>query len=162
DRGVFDALVWTHWLAKTGKITTAEERASYEFFAMSRWTDLVDLVLIMTCDPKTSIEREYSNQLTTKRGTIMSEETLRQLHDSINQTEASQGQRFKAIERIDTTGRESRETAVNIANKTLDVLSNFLDEEICVVPAHIVPRELPSKGLVFDRGLIDAFAGVVE
>ena len=54
DRGVFDALVWTHWLAQTGKVTKEEAEACNKFFAMSRWTDLVDLVLIMTCDPSTS------------------------------------------------------------------------------------------------------------
>lgn len=162
DRGVFDALVWTHWLARTGKITVDEERACYEFFAMSRWTDLVDLVLIMTCDPKTSIEREYSNQLTTKRGTIMSEDTLRQLKDSIDDTRAAHGHRFKAIEHIDTTGKQSRETAVNIANKTLEVLTNFLDEEICVVPADAVSKDIPSKGLIVEHATVDRFVEVVN
>ena len=102
DRGVFDALVWTHWLSQTGKITGDEEEACNRFFAMSRWTDLVDLVFVMTCDPQTSISREYSNQLTTKRGTIMSEDTLRQISTSIEATKEAHGHRFKAIEHIDT------------------------------------------------------------
>jgi predicted NUDIX family phosphoesterase len=129
---------------------------------MSRWTDLVDLVLIMTCDPTTSIQREYSNQLTTKRGTIMSEDTLRQISASIEATKAAHGGRFKAIEHIDTTGMQSRETAVKITKKTLDVLTNFLDEEICAIPADVVPDQIPRKGLVGDRGIVNAFVGLVN
>jgi predicted NUDIX family phosphoesterase len=162
DRGVFDALVWTHWLAQTGKITSEEAEACDSFFAMGRWTELVDLVLIMTCDPKTSIEREYSNQLTTKRGTIMSEDTLRQISQSITATENAFGSRFKAIEHINTTGMQSRETAVKIATKTLDVLTNFLDEKICVIPANTLPSEIPMKGFVEDRATIDLFVSIVN
>jgi predicted NUDIX family phosphoesterase len=162
DRGLFDALVWTHWLCQTGKITPDEEEACYKFFAMSRWTDLVDLVLIMTCDPGTSIAREYSNQLTTKRGTIMSEGTLRQINRSIHATRDAHGARFKAIEHIDTTGAESRDTAVKVTEKTLDVLTNFVDEQICVVPADVVSTEIPSKGLVEDSATVEAFVNAVN
>ena len=31
DRGVFDALVWTHWLAQTGKVTKDEASACDKF-----------------------------------------------------------------------------------------------------------------------------------
>jgi predicted NUDIX family phosphoesterase len=162
DRGLFDALVWTHWLCQTGKITPDEEKSCYEFFAMSRWTDLVDLVLIMTCDPATSIAREYSNQLTTKRGTIMSEDTLRQINRSIHATRDAHGARFKAIEQIDTTDSLSRDTAVKVTEKTLEVLTNFVDEQICVVPAEVVSTGIPSKGLVEDHATVEAFVNAVN
>ena len=162
DRGVFDALVWTHWLAQTGKIVGEERDACDKFFAMRRWVDLVDLVIVMTCDPASSITREYSNQLTTKRGTIMSEDTLRQLSESIRATTRDHGSSFKAIEQIDTTGMDSRETAVKITEKTLGVLTNFLDEEICVVPASLLPNDIPARGLVREKEVIDKFVGLVN
>ena len=162
DRGVFDALVWTHWLAQTGKVTEDEASACDKFFAMSRWTDLVDLVLIMTCDPRTSIEREYMNQLTTKRGTIMSEGTLHQIKGSIEATKLAYGSKFKAIEHIDTTGMTTMQTAVKITEKTLDVLTNFLDEKICVVPAGLIPDEIPGKGLVHQSATVDKFVDLVN
>ncbi len=34
---------------------------------MDRWMDLVDLLIVMACEPKTSIEREYLNQLDNQR-----------------------------------------------------------------------------------------------
>ena len=82
DRGVFDALVWNEWLEMTGKITREEAQQVADFFTMDRWTKLIDLVLVLTCEPKKSIEREYADQLTTKRGTIMSEHTLEQINQA--------------------------------------------------------------------------------
>ncbi len=162
DRGIFDALVWTRWLAQTGKITQGEAAACDRFFAMDRWTDLVDLLIVMACEPKTSIEREYLNQLTTKGGTIMSEDTLRQLNEAIETTRQAYGASFRAIEYIDTTGAQSRETAMKVAEKTLGVLTNFLDEEICVVPSSLVSSKIPAKGLLDEREVIDEFVDLVN
>jgi hypothetical protein len=86
DRGVFDALVWNEWLEMTGKINQEEARQVEQFFTMKRWTDLVDVVFVLTCDPAISIQREYAEQLTTKRGTIMEEGTLGQFQESIKRT----------------------------------------------------------------------------
>ncbi len=130
---------------------------------MRRWTDLIDLVVLMTCDPATSIEREYSSQLTTKRGTIMSEEPLRQINASIEATKQTYGARFKAIEHIDTRGNvQSRQTAALVASKALAALTNFIDEEICGVPAALVSGDIPMSGIVKDRSTIDAFVDLVN
>ena len=83
DRGVFDALVWNHWLELAGKVTHEEALQVEQFFTMSRWTNLIDIVFVLTCDPGTSIQREYADQLTTKRGTIMEEGTLSLFLESI-------------------------------------------------------------------------------
>ena len=57
---------------------------------------------------------------------------------------------------------ESKETAVKITKKVLGTLTNFLDEEICVVPAEMVSNGVPSKGLVEDRTTVDAFVNLVN
>ncbi|HXM43198.1 MAG TPA: hypothetical protein VN924_18320 [Bryobacteraceae bacterium] len=51
DRGVFDALVWNHWLELAGKVTHQEALQVEQFFTMSRWTNLIDIVFVLTCDP---------------------------------------------------------------------------------------------------------------
>jgi predicted NUDIX family phosphoesterase/thymidylate kinase len=161
DRGIFDALVWNEWLETTGKITPQEATDVADFFAMERWIDLVDVVFILTCDPQTSIEREYADQLTTKRGTIMSEDTLRQFKDAVDKTYNQFGSRFKNIVRIDTTSTKTKEGVAQIADKTLKVLSDFLDESICVVPKNAVAVQLPDKGFISDRALIEGFTEAV-
>lgn len=92
----------------------------------------------------------------------MSEDTLRQLKRSIEATRAAHGSRFKAIEHIDTTDMEPRGTAVKITEKALGALMNFVDEEICVVPADIVSNQIPSKGLVEDRATVDTFVDLAN
>jgi len=52
DRGVFDALVWNEWLELAGKVTREEALQVEHFFTMSRWTNLIDIVFVLTCDPE--------------------------------------------------------------------------------------------------------------
>ena len=92
----------------------------------------------------------------------MSEDTLRQLNRSIQATKEAHGSRFKAIEQLDTTGAQPRETAVKITEKALDVLTNFVDEMICVVPAEVISTQIPAKGLVEDSAIVEAFVDVVN
>ena len=94
DRGVFDALVWNEWLEMTGKITREEATQVAEFFTMDRWTKLIDVVFVLSCNPETSIDREYAGQLTTKRGTIMSEHTLNQIKQATEKTLRTHGSKL--------------------------------------------------------------------
>jgi predicted NUDIX family phosphoesterase len=162
DRGVFDALVWNEWMETTGKITKSEADQIAKFFTMDRWTDLIDIVFVVTCAPKVSIEREYADQLTTKRGTIMSEETLKQINGATDRTLEAYGSKFKKVVLFDTTSTKTQEAAVRVANEAIDVLSKFLDESICVVPAAKLKTPLPENGMVIDQSQISAFTELVE
>jgi predicted NUDIX family phosphoesterase len=161
DRGVFDALVWNEWLEMTGKITTEEADQVEKFFTMGRWAELVDVIFLVTCDPQTSIEREYADQLTTKRGTIMAEGTLAQFRECIKRTMEKNGTRFRKIVSADTTNTKTREGVARITDEALDALSTFLDESICVVPSAIV-KGLPDSGFVSDPAVISSFVRTVK
>lgn len=157
DRGVFDALVWNEWLEMTGKITPQEAAHVVQFFTMDRWTDLVDLVFVFTCDPRVSIEREYADQLTTKRGTIMEEGTLKQFKHAADEASKKYGSKFKRMVSIDTTHTKTREGVAAIVDETLKVLSEFLDESTGIVPASAVKVSLPDSGFVSDAKTISGF-----
>jgi predicted NUDIX family phosphoesterase/thymidylate kinase len=162
DRGVFDALVWNEWLKMTGKITPHEAAQVAQFFTMDRWTDIVDLIFVLTCDPKVSIEREYADQLTTKRGTIMEEGTLNQFKEAASKTIKEYEPKFKRLVQIDTTKTKTRQGVAMIVDETLKVLSEFLDESIGVVPASAVKVLLPELGFVSDPTSIAAFMDTVN
>jgi hypothetical protein len=119
DRGIFDALVWNEWLHMTGKVTAEEARQVEQFFQMNRWLNLIDLVFVVRCDPKVSIEREYADQLTSKRGTIMAENTLQQFLAAIDRTLQSSGHKFKRLVSIDTTTMKTREGVAKITDTAL-------------------------------------------
>lgn len=161
DRGVFDALVWNEWLEMTGKINADEARHFEQFFTMKRWTDLVDVIFVLTCEPKISIEREYADQLTSKRGTIMAEDTLNQFLTCIDKTMKINGSKFKKIVTIDTTNTKTRQGVARITDEALTVLSSFLDESICVVPIGVVKAALPKSGFVADTKIISEFLQTV-
>lgn len=161
DRGVFDALVWNEWLEMTGKITHQEAAQVAQFFTLDRWTKLIDLIFVLTCDPGVSIEREYADQLTTKRGTIMAEETLKQFRQAADKTIEEYASKFKKIVLMDTTTTKTKEGVAKIVDDTLKVLSEFLDESIGVLPVNLAGTLLPDKGFVSDpaavAGFVDAF-----
>jgi predicted NUDIX family phosphoesterase len=146
----------------TGKITKGEAQELRQFFAMERWTELVDLVFVLTCDPKVSIEREYADQLTTKRGTIMAEETLNQFLEATNRTLLENSAKFKKILRFDTTNTKTQYGVANIADEALKVLNAFLDESICVVPLEALKTGLPDSGFVSDATMISGFLDTVH
>jgi predicted NUDIX family phosphoesterase len=162
DRGIFDALVWNEWLEATGKITYEEAEQIAKFFTMNRWIDLIDLVFLISCDPKESIEREHADQLTTKRGTIMAEDTLRQIKEATERARKKYGSSLKKILPFDTTNTRTMDAAVKIAHEALNVLSQFLDESICVLPAGQLSVTLPESGLIEDRATVSAFTDFVR
>jgi predicted NUDIX family phosphoesterase len=161
DRGIFDAIVWNEWLKMTGKITPQEAAQVAQFFTMDRWTEIVDLIFVLTCDPKVSIDREYADQLTTKRGTIMEEGTLNQFKQAAGKTIKEYETKFKRVVQIDTTNTKTRQGVAMIVGETLKVLSEFLDESIGVVPASAVEVSLPQSGFVSDQTTISGFMDTV-
>jgi thymidylate kinase len=132
DRGLFDALVWNRLLARIGQSTPQEAETIELFFAMERWTCMVDLVCVMRCDPETSIDREYANQLTRKRGTIMDASILKQLNLAMDETLACCSPKFKHTIVVDTTNTDARRGAIEIAQQTLGALRQILDGSLCV------------------------------
>lgn len=166
DRGLFDALVWNTWLEQAGKVTEKEAQALVSFFTMERYVRLVDLVCVMKCDPKVSIEREFTGQLTAKRGSIMDEKILRELNQAVDVTVKNHGSRFKRIRQIDTTNLETLEGVTKIATETLDTLHQFLDEPLCVVPRAAFNSEfkthIPAGGFVEGAEVAHSFEDLVR
>jgi predicted NUDIX family phosphoesterase len=162
DRGIFDGLVWNTLLARTGKITQEEADKIAAFFTLDRWTRLIDLVCIMKCKPSISLDREYAHQLTSKRGTIMSESTLAELNSAVDETLMKFGPKFKKTVMLDTTSTQTREGAVAIASETLEALRDFLDESLCVLHRSQLPIPLPEKGFISDPKAAKAFINAVK
>lgn len=160
DRGLFDALVWNQWLRITGKTTQEEADAVDGFFMMPQWTELVDLVIVMTCDPKVSLEREYSEQLTTRQGTIMAVDTLRQIQEATEATIHKSGSKFKRILKMDTTNTKTMQAVAQVTEQVLESLNVLLDECLCVLPASAIPS-LPAEGMVTDQATIQQFLDAV-
>ena len=161
DRGLFDALVWNHWLDMTGKIKKVEAEAVSSFFTMSRWMSLIDLVCVMKCSPKAAMDREYTHQLTTKRGSIMDEAILNQLNSAIDESVERYRDRFRSLFVIDTTETKPKDGVTKITKEIFRILTEFLDEPLCVIPKDALDFEIPRYGFVADRNKVDTFEKLI-
>lgn len=130
DRGLFDSLCWMNWFSRIGRLSPEERKAIYDFILLDRWIDLVDVVVLLTVDPATSLTREISGQLTQKPGSIMNERTLSQFNSSIESVVAEAGNRFGKIVRIDTAKDDVQANLHTVATLTIQALTSFLDEPV--------------------------------
>lgn len=130
DRGIFDALCWFRWLKQKNKMEEDEYRILTEFAMLNRWQRNVDLVYVFLATPETSIEREYANLLTDKRGSIMNEKILKEYRDSIEQTLNEFKNDFRAVCVVETTKLTQNDVNYEVTEKTLVMLKELLMEKI--------------------------------
>ena len=130
DRGIFDALCWFKWLKDQHNMSEKEYNILAEYATLYRWQKNIDLVYVFMVSPEESIEREYANLLTTKRGSIMREDVLEQYLSSIKETIAEYEGNFRAVHQIDTTNKKQNDVGFEVTSKTLEVLKNMLIEKI--------------------------------
>ena len=112
DRAIFDALCWFEWLNKNDSIESPylndeNYKSLISFIKMDLLKDYIDIVYVFKVEPKISIEREYSNLLTDKRGSIMRESTLKSFSESVDNVINTHKQDFREVITIDTGTKEN-------------------------------------------------------
>lgn len=130
DRGIFDALCWFNWLNKQAKMRDDEYDVLNKFAMLNRWQRNIDIVYVFLADPKISIDREFSNLLTNKRGSIMNEDVLEGYKKSVVETYHQYKNDFRATEQIDTSNTNQCDIGYIVTEKTLQVLEDMLMERI--------------------------------
>lgn len=139
DRGIFDALCWFEWLNKNGSIGAPYlDDDSYKvlekFIHLEIWKDYIDLIYVFKVEPTTSIEREYANLLTDKRGSIMVEDVLAGFNKSIDTIYEKDKDNFREVVQIQTdtpeTDKNPNEVSYQVTNNILRILQSFLIEKI--------------------------------
>lgn len=139
DRGIFDALCWFDWLNKNDSIENPYlDNNTYDilkkFVKLDIFKDYLDLVYVFKVDPSISIEREYSNLLTDKRGSIMQEPVLKTFNDSIATIMKENKNDFRQVISIDTGIKENNKNpnivSYLVTKNILETLRSFLIEKI--------------------------------
>lgn len=134
DRGIFDSLCWFEWLVKTSKMETSHRDAAERFLLLDEFVKSVDIVFAFTVEPKISIEREYANLLTNKKGTIMNIRVLGEYLAAIRHTIAERKQFFHKVFEIDTSNKSQDEVGKEVTELTLNTLKDLLMERIGYFP----------------------------
>jgi thymidylate kinase len=139
DRGIFDALCWFRWQnhnpSSRNTFLSDEVYRDLSTFAQSEvWKRAIDLVYVFQVQPETSIQREYVNLLTEKRGSVMKESVLQSYNAAIDETiEATRGH-FRQVEKLitDQVEMKNQPSLVNyeVTRRVLNGLLGLLDEQI--------------------------------
>lgn len=139
DRAIFDALCWFEWLNKNDSIESPylndeNYKSLISFIKMDLLKDYIDIVYVFKVEPKISIEREYSNLLTDKRGSIMRESTLKSFSESVDNVINTHKQDFREVITIDTGTKENNQSpnvvSYNVTKSILDTLRMLLIEKV--------------------------------
>lgn len=130
DRGIFDALCWFNWLVNKGRMEKGQQEIMEAFLLMEELVKPIDIVFAFSVDPSRSIEREYTNLLTDKLGTIMNEQTLTEYRDSVRKMCDMKKEYFHKIIPIDTTDLNQNEVGKHVTEMTLQTLKELLMEKI--------------------------------
>ncbi|HAQ20607.1 MAG TPA: hypothetical protein DCR40_15465 [Prolixibacteraceae bacterium] len=138
DRGIFDALCWFNWLRNPEIEKPHVDEKTFEtlkdFCLMEMWRRRLDLIYVFKVSPKTSIDREYANLLTEKRGSIMNEDVLKGFNESIDNTVKNYGKKFRKLTEIitDTPDLNNNPNAVSyeVTSSVLNILKEILIERI--------------------------------
>jgi predicted NUDIX family phosphoesterase len=134
DRGLFDALVWLQLQRQRGELTTSEANTIESFLLLDRWRSLIDLVVVMNVSAEEAMERETSQRITRRPGSIMNVSVLSTLSASVHESVARYEKHFDKVILHETAGRDVRASNIALAEKVLAALEEFLNPEILVVP----------------------------
>jgi len=104
DRGLFDVTCWVEYLGKTEQISSEERTIVREFFLLERWKTLIDMVVLMTVQPNTALEREYSESVTLEYGRAMRPDFLRDINEVYHDLSRQIGPSFPKFLHLETEG----------------------------------------------------------
>lgn len=141
DRGIFDALCWFNWSLEKQKIDHGNFADIERFLTMRRWRSVIDLVYVFTATPAVSLEREFSNLLTRKTGSIMQPDVLASYKKTIEEMEKKYGDVFKKVERVDTSETEPNEVNYRVTKNILEILERNTSERIGYLDMDTVPLQ---------------------
>lgn len=156
DRAVFDALCWFEWLnTNETKESPYLDNDNYDslksFIKMDLIKDCIDIVYVFRADPKISIEREFSNLLTDKRGSIMEENVLTSFNTAISNVINTHGDDFRKVISIDTgtveNNKQPNYVSYSVTKKILDTLRMLLIEKIGFFKRDILIQNGLSNGI---------------
>jgi predicted NUDIX family phosphoesterase/thymidylate kinase len=140
DRGLFDALAWVTLQQQRGELSGHEARTIESFLLLDRWSSLIDLVVVMNVSADEALARENAVRITRRGGSIMSQEVLAAVSESVEKAVDRYQQHFRLIVKHDTANEDVQTSTIRLANKILEVLEQFLNPKVLVVSRKEIER----------------------
>lgn len=130
DRGLFDAVCWFRWQLLKKKVDRNNYDIFVNFFLAPRWWQKIDILYIFKADSSSALDREYSNLLTRRRGTVMNEDVLHEYNTAADACVDDYGSGIRRIEHIDTSDLDQNQVSYQVTSEILRVLDELVSEEV--------------------------------
>jgi len=115
-------------------IKAESDEKNYEsiasFLTMNLWRSAIDLIYVFVADPEVSLDREYTNLLTRKTGSIMRPEVLESFKNTIIKTCREYRQMFRKLENYNTSKKELNDVNYEVTKNILRILHDSTSEKI--------------------------------
>jgi hypothetical protein len=103
ERGVFDAICWADFHLKQNNITKNQFDILSSYYSYDFWSNRINLIYIMTCNPNVTIDREQTVPLNNTRKSIINYNTLKCLNNSFQDVATLFYARFSSQREMDTS-----------------------------------------------------------
>lgn len=113
DRGLFDGRTWMEWFRCHGKLAADRHEATDQYLRTEA-RSLIDLVIVMTVEPREALKREQTGGPRRTPGPIINRTTLFTLNEAIEVVTTSSFPDV-SLERLDTTHTDAAETLVRVS-----------------------------------------------
>ena len=162
DRGIYDSIVWLHYLAEEHKLDNDKFATIRDFFLLARWRRAIDLVIEVRTKPQKSLEREFKDSLTDIPGRIMNMQVLDKYLYHADKVRADYSKLFKEYIMVDTTENITAENVEQITILVLQKLMYLSDEELIVIHTNEFNDTLNLSGFSADQVYIKALEGLIS
>jgi predicted NUDIX family phosphoesterase len=155
---LFNTMVWLQRQSSRGEVKPEEVDRIEKSLLMERWTQLVDLVIVMQVDPLEAIKRENEPRISNIGGSIMNEKSLLSINAALSKAVDRHETVFKMLKTYDTTRSKLKDINIAIADWLLNCLEQFLDPPIMVVDTKIMQDIVPECCFspADENGVLDA------
>jgi len=104
-RGTLDALVWLTLQRQRHEVSADEARIIEAFLLLDRWRSLIDLAVVMNVSAKEAMERENSQRISAKPGSIMNPEVLENIGAAVESAVKEYRSKFGSVIEYETSER---------------------------------------------------------
>ena len=161
DRGIFDSLVWINWFYQNGGISKSDYRRIMSYILLDKWAGNIDVIVSLSTDPITSLEREFKDQITMKKGEIMNETVLQSFVTILQKCEEDYETRFKKIIKLNTTTLKPIESVTTSARQVLIIGDELIDEKVATIPAELAYKIVPINGIISGKSNIKSHLKII-
>jgi predicted NUDIX family phosphoesterase len=125
-----------------------------KFLLLPRWCKDVDLLICMKTTIQSALDREFTDLLTRKPGSIMNQEVLSKYLEAEEQVLTNYLPQHTKIVHIDTTNLKTFLGVEIITRSVLIELKELSDEEITFIPINILREKLDFVGFESNKELL--------